>query len=203
MRPKDASGRERIAQEGSSGVREANHAEVLSGIFENGTNVSPLLRIEATVVRGPARKILGFEHDLHRLGLFHHESSRALAVLYADRAYLVATGAASPHEDSYSVASDGMHSMRALELLETSSVRVRLKRQERHDTRFRRLFDDLVAIVTELRGGFDSERVFRLDSTVSIGSTAEITRHHVDPEMTVFAQVFGVLPRRNPMRGRV
>jgi hypothetical protein len=79
----------------------------------------------------------------------------------------------------------------AMRRIDSSAVRVLLKRPENHDVRFRRLLDSLFEQVVALRGGLQGERVARLESAVFVTSASSITPCHFDPEIAFFAQIEG------------
>ncbi len=139
------------------------------------------------------RHPLGFTHNLHTLDLFQFDSLLGLARRFAPhpRDYFVAAAAPSAATEFKAVSHGQCTVEEAMQRIDTSAVRVLLKRPEDHDPRFRRLLDTLFEQVTALRGGLAGERVVRLESAVFVTSASAITPCHFDPEIAFFAQIDG------------
>jgi hypothetical protein len=152
------------------------------------------LHIDASVF-GKAfdRDPFGYTHDLSSLEVFSFDSLCGLARSYAPhpRDYFVSASAPSAATDFFSVPSGQCLPHEAMERLDSSRIRILLKRPENHDVRFRRLLDDLFAQVMRLRGGLGAEKLVRLESAVFISSASATTPFHFDPEVAFFAQIQG------------
>jgi hypothetical protein len=139
------------------------------------------------------REPFGFAHNLHTVDLFRFDSLRELAGKYAGapRDYFVAATAASAATEFTSVPHSQWSVEEAMQRLDSTPVRVLLKRPENHDPRFRQLLESLFDQVMRLRGGLQGERVVRLESAVFVTSASSITPCHFDPEIAFFAQIEG------------
>jgi hypothetical protein len=139
------------------------------------------------------REPFGFSHNLHTLDLFQFDSLLGLAERYAaaPRDYFVAAAAASAATEFTAVPHGHWPVDEALRRLDSSAMRVLLKRPENHDPRFRQLLDSLFEQIIRLRGGLGSERLVRLESAVFVTSAQSITPCHFDPEIAFFAQIQG------------
>ena len=139
------------------------------------------------------RDPFGYTHDLSSLEAFSFDSLCGLARSYAPhpRDYFVSASAPSAGADFFSVPSGQCLPHEAIEQLDSSRIRILLKRPENHDLRFRRLLDELFAQVMRLRGGLGAETLVRLESAVFISSASATTPFHFDPEVAFFAQIEG------------
>lgn len=140
------------------------------------------------------REPFGFTHNLHTLDLFAFDSLVGLASTYAasPRDYFVASPAPSAATEFNSVPHSQWSVEEAMRRVDSSPVRVLMKRPENHDPRFRKLLDALFEQVMQLRGGLRrGERVARLESAVFVTSASSITPCHFDPEIAFFAQIEG------------
>jgi hypothetical protein len=139
------------------------------------------------------REPFPFSHNLSALGSFSDSALRELANRYdaQPRDYFVAAGAAAPDSEFFAVPNGLCKPSEAMERLQTSSIRLLLKRPENHDAGFRRLLDQQFAQVMALLGGRKGERLIRLESSVFITSAAATTPFHFDPEIGFFSQIEG------------
>src|SRR3984893_7740066 len=139
------------------------------------------------------REPFGFSHNLQTLDLFQFDSLLGLAQKFAaaPRDYFVAAAAPSAATEFEAVDHSQCTVEEAMRRIDSSAVRVLLKRPENHDVRFRRLLDSLFEQVVALRGGLQGERVARLESAVFVTSASSITPCHFDPEIAFFAQIEG------------
>jgi hypothetical protein len=139
------------------------------------------------------REPFGFSHNLQTLDLFQFDSLLGLAQKFAaaPRDYFVAAAAPSAATEFEAVAHSQCTVEEAMRRIDSSAVRVLLKRPENHDARFRRLLDCLFEQIVALRGGLRGERVARLESAVFVTSASSITPCHFDPEIAFFAQIEG------------
>lgn len=157
-------------------------------------NEAPTLNIAAQVfAAGFDREPFGFTHNLHTLELFRFDSLLGLAKKFAaaPRDYFVAAAAPSAATQFEAVPHGQCAVEEAMKRIDSSAVRVLLKRPENHDARFRHLLDTLFEQVLALRGGLKGERVVRLESAVFVTSASSITPCHFDPEIAFFAQIEG------------
>jgi hypothetical protein len=139
------------------------------------------------------REPFAFTHNLHALDAFGFDSLTALARKYAGhpRDFFVSASAPAADSDFFSVP-HGHHPLEeAMARLDSSAVRVLLKRPEDHDPRFRAILDRLFAQVLDLRGGLRGEKLVRLESAVFITSASATTPFHFDPEIAFFSQIEG------------
>jgi Cupin superfamily protein len=140
------------------------------------------------------REPFGFSHNLHTLDLFAFDSLVRLAGRYAasPRDYFVAAAAPSAATEFNSVPHSQWSVEEAMRKVDSTAVRVLMKRPENHDPRFRKLLDVLFEQVIQLRGGLRrGERIARLESAVFVTSASSITPCHFDPEIAFFAQIEG------------
>jgi hypothetical protein len=135
----------------------------------------------------------GFSHNLSGLAMFREGALRDLAARFdahpAD--YFVAASAPRADSEFFGVPRGLCKPTEAMNRLQSSPIRVLLKRPENHDPAFRRLLDELFAQVMALRGGLRGERLVRLESSVFITSAASTTPCHFDPEIAFFSQIEG------------
>jgi Cupin superfamily protein len=135
----------------------------------------------------------GFHHDLAELDLFSFDRLIELASKYTahPRDYFVCLGAPEPGVDFYSVKHGMCTPERALLHLDSDGFRILLKRSEKHDDRYRGLFEEIVEQITRIRGNSSQERILRKESTILVNSPNTITPFHFDPEAGYFCQVKG------------
>jgi len=139
------------------------------------------------------REPFGFTHDLAKLDLFDFDSLKHLANRYEvhrDDGFVAASAPAAAAQ-FYSVAHGTWTPRQAMDRLYATPLRILLKRPEHHDPRFRTLLDDLFAEITVQRGGWNGERIVRLESAVFVSSAAATTPFHFDPETAFFSQIEG------------
>jgi hypothetical protein len=152
------------------------------------------LNIESSTFKSAFdREPFGYTHNLSSLDAFSFESLGRLAQTYSahPRDYFVSASAPSAGSDFFSVP-HGQHPVEdAIKQLDSSRIRILLKRPENHDPRFRRLLNELFAQVVGLRGGLGPEKVVRLESAIFISSASATTPFHFDPEIAFFAQIEG------------
>ena len=152
------------------------------------------LKLDAEVfARNFDREPFAFDHDLSALPMFEFASLVDLAGRYAHHPNdcFVAGSAATAGSAFYSVTHGHLKPREAMLQLDSSAVRVLLKRPENHDARFRSLLDRLFAQIVALRGGLRGEKVVRLESAVFITSSSSTTPFHFDPEIAFFSQIHG------------
>lgn len=136
---------------------------------------------------------LGFSHTLSELGLFKIEALHALSEKMAEHRqdYFVASTAPSPGTDFFSVPGIPYKPPEAIERLDTSALRILLKRAENHDQSFRDLINTLFEQVVEYLPDLVGQKIVRLESGILISSAATITPFHFDPEIGFFSQIQG------------
>ncbi|HUI22248.1 MAG TPA: hypothetical protein VLZ74_14545 [Methylocella sp.] len=139
------------------------------------------------------REPFGFEHSLSGLDIFKFEEIYALTEKYIGRSedYYVACGASKPDTVFFSVPRSSHPPHEAMQLLDTGSYRILLKRPECYDPRFRDLINQLFSQVADSLGGFDGDRIVRLEAGLLITSPATTTPFHFDPEIGFFSQIEG------------
>jgi hypothetical protein len=139
------------------------------------------------------REPIGFNHNLHTLGMFDLDSLRALAKKYDGHAsdYMVATSASAPDQKFRSVKMKDLSPHQAIERLKTEPVRVLLKRPQYYDPRFQELLDELVEQVISQSGVLRADRIVRLESSIFLTSAKTLTPFHFDPSAVFFFQIAG------------
>ena len=139
------------------------------------------------------RKPFGFDHNLHTRDLFQLPAVRALAQKYDGHSedYYVASGAAAPDQEFYSVNPTGLGLTDAFDHLNTRSIRILLKRPENYDPEFRRLLDRLIGQVIDHSDALKHDRIIRLFSSILVTSAATVTPFHFDPSAGFFFQITG------------
>jgi hypothetical protein len=161
---------------------------------ENGKVTTDHLHIDSPVFATCFdREPFGYTHDLSSLDAFSFESLCDLARTYAPhpRDYFVSASAPSAATDFFSVPSGQCGAHEAIRQLNSTRIRILLKRPENHDLRFRRLLEELFEQVMRLRGGLGTEKIVRLESAIFISSASATTPFHFDPEIAFFAQIEG------------
>jgi hypothetical protein len=136
------------------------------------------------------REPFGFGHALSELEMLSLESIEALSRRYRPEDAFVAAGARSAETAFYSVEHSVLAPHEAIAQLDSSNVRVLLKRPENYDARFRQLLDGLFATIGGLAGTAVGD-LARLQSSILISSSATITPFHFDPEVSFFFQIEG------------
>lgn len=139
------------------------------------------------------REPIGFDHNLHTLGMFELDSLRALAEKYAghDADYMVASSASAPDQKFRSVETTDLSPSQAIDRLKTESVRILLKRPQDYDSRFQKLLDGLVEQVVSRSQGLKDDRIVRLESSIFLTSAKTLTPFHFDPSAVFFFQIAG------------
>ncbi len=137
------------------------------------------------------RAPFSFSHTLHLNPAFGHDALVELAGSYKSHPqdYYIAASAASAGTAFTSVVSPELPLDEALQVLDSSALRILLKRPETHDLRFRHLLEELFE---EIRGLYGKRiEIKRLESAIFITSAASITPFHFDPETAFFSQIAG------------
>lgn len=132
-------------------------------------------------------------HNLSDLDIFSPDALRVLAEKYQANPQdaFVASSAPSANADFNSVP-HGQHAAHvAITLLDEAPYRVLLKRPEKYDTSFRELINTILQCISDAKGGFGSEKIVRLESSVFITSAKATTPIHFDPEIGFFCQIAG------------
>lgn len=139
------------------------------------------------------REPIGFDHNLHTLGMFELDSLRGLAEKYAghDADYMVASSASAPDQKFRSVKTTDLSPSQAIDRLKTESVRILLKRPQNYDSRFQKLLDGLVEQVVSRSEGLKDDRIVRLESSIFLTSAKTLTPFHFDPSAVFFFQIAG------------
>jgi hypothetical protein len=139
------------------------------------------------------REPIGFDHNLHTLGMFELDSLRGLAEKYAghDADYMVASSASAPDQKFRSVKTTDLSPSQAIDRLKTESVRILLKRPQNYDSRFQKLLDGLVGQVVSRSEGLRDDRILRLESSIFLTSAKTLTPFHFDPSAVFFFQIAG------------
>lgn len=139
------------------------------------------------------REPIGFDHNLHTLGMFELDSLRGLAEKYAghDADYMVASSASAPDQKFRSVKTTDLSPSQAIDRLKTESVRILLKRPQNYDSRFQKLLDGLVELVVSRSEGLKDDRIVRLESSIFLTSAKTLTPFHFDPSAVFFFQIAG------------
>lgn len=154
----------------------------------------PRLYLDAAMLRQfYDREAFGFEHNLAQLDIFQFDSMVRLAELYdvCPQDCFVSASAPSPASEFYSIQHDTLIPSVALTLLESSPLRILLKRPENHDPRFRALLDTLFYQIRDAQGPRGNQPIVRLESAIFISSASAITPFHFDPEIAFFSQIEG------------
>jgi hypothetical protein len=154
----------------------------------------PRLEIDADrLPRQFDREPFGYRHNLQSLDIFTPESLAELVARFRShpKDYFVAAGARNAGTEFFAVEHGQFDPQEALRRLDSTGLRILLKRPENHHSGFRRLLDTLFDQVIALRGGLKGERIVRLESAVFITSASSITPFHFDPEIAFFAQIEG------------
>src|SRR5216683_3325579 len=139
------------------------------------------------------RQPVGFDHNLHTLGLFEPDSLRALAEKYKGNKsdYMVASSASAPDQKFRSVKTPDLTPSQAIERLESEPVRILLKRPQDYDARFQKLLNGLTEQVISLTGELKSDQIVRLESSIFLTSAKTLTPFHFDPSAVFFFQIAG------------